>query len=145
MPHILRKEKMETNKLYSIAESRGITVDFLPLRENAAISVELEGKGFIALDKRLIGRNAAERVALAHELGHLATGAVYSVGASTETVRKNELAAHRWAIRHLVPYAELLRAVKSGEESITDLAEHFSVTEAFMEKALRFYSETKSA
>jgi Zn-dependent peptidase ImmA (M78 family) len=136
---------METNKLYSIAESHGITVDFLPLCENSAISVELEGKGFIALDKRLVGRNAAERVALAHELGHLATGAVYAVGANTETVRKNELAAHRWAIRHLVPYSELLKAVREGEESLSDLAEHFSVTEDFMERALRFYSETKSA
>ena len=136
---------METNKLYNIAESRGITVDFLPLRENPAISLELEGRGFIALDKGLVGRTAAERVALAHELGHLATGAVYSVGASAETVRKSELAAHRWAIRHLVPYCELVKAVAGGEETLSDLAETFCVTEDFMEKALRFYSENKSA
>ncbi|MEE0927874.1 MAG: ImmA/IrrE family metallo-endopeptidase [Acutalibacteraceae bacterium] len=136
---------METNKLYSIAESRGITIDFLPLCENNAISVELEGKGFIALDKRLVGRNAAERVALAHELGHLATGALYSVNAETETVRRQELSAHRWAIRHLVPYCELLSALKSGVESLSDLAERFCVTEEFMEKTIKFYSETKSA
>lgn len=142
---ILRKEKMETNRLYSIAESRGITVDFMPLSENVALSVELDGKGFIAIDKRLVGRNAAERVALAHELGHLATGATYAVGDDSGSVRRAEAAAHKWAILHLVPYGDLLAALKSGVESLSDLAEQFCVTEEFMEKTIKFYSETKSA
>ena len=136
---------METTKLFNIAEQEGITVDFLPLKENTALSVELDGKGFIALDKRLVGRTAAERVALAHELGHLATGATHGVGAATGVVQRSEQAAHRWAIETLVPYSELLSAFKLGEENVTDLAERFTVTEEFMEKALCFYRETKSA
>lgn len=145
MPLILRKEKMETTKLFNIAEQEGITVDFLSLCENIALSVELDGKGFIALDKRLVGRTAAERVALAHELGHLATGATHTVGATARQVQKSEQAAHRWAIETLVPFGELIAAIKSGEENPTELAERFTVTEEFMVKALHFYRETKSA
>ena len=136
---------METTKLFNIAEQEGITVDFLPLRENLALSVEVDGKGFIALDKRLVGRTAAERVALAHELGHLATGATHGIRATARQVQKSELAAHRWAIEVLVPFGELVAAIKSGEEGISELADRFTVTEEFMVKALHFYRETKSA
>ena len=135
---------METNKLYNIAENEGITVDFITLYENPAFSLEIGGKGFIAMDKTLVGSNAAERVALAHELGHLATGAMYSVGSDKSTVIKRERAAQRWAVNALVPYAELLKALASGEEDVERLAERFSVTEEFMQRAIKHYLETKT-
>jgi Zn-dependent peptidase ImmA (M78 family) len=76
---------------------------------------------------------------LAHELGHLATGAMYSLGADHETVKKRERAAERWAVNALVPYTELLKVLNMGVEDIAGLAERFSVTEEFMEKVIRFY------
>ena len=130
---------METSKLYNIAENNGITVDFVSLCENPALSLEYGGKGFIAIDKNLTGTPSAERVALAHELGHLATGAMYSLGADHETVKKRERAAERWAVNALVPYTELLKVLNMGVEDIAGLAERFSVTEEFMEKVIRFY------
>lgn len=136
---------METNKLYNIAENEGITVDFITLCENPAFSLEIGGKGFIAMDKALVGSNKAERVALAHELGHLATGATYAPDADGETVKKQERAAHRWAVNALVPYAELLKALAAGEEDVGTLAERFSVTEDFMQRAIKHYLETKTA
>ena len=136
---------METNKLYNIAENEGITVDFISLCENPAISLEVGGKGFIAMDKNLVGSQSAERVVLAHELGHLATGAMYSVGSDKSTVIKRERAAQRWAVNALVPYAELLKALAAGEEDLERLAERFSVTEEFMQRAIKYYLETKTA
>lgn len=136
---------METNRLYNIAEKSGITVDFLSLHENLALSLELDGKGFIALDKKLVGRTAAERVALAHELGHLATGATYQVGDDPERVRRAEAAAHKWAINTLVPFGELMKALSEGEENLSFLADRFGVTEEFMHRAIKFYRKTKSA
>ncbi len=136
---------METNKLYNIAENNGIRVDFISLCENPAFSLEIGGKGFIAMDKALAGSTAAERVALAHELGHLATGATYTPGSDLKTVKKQERAAHRWAINALVPYGELLKAVAAGEEDLTCLADRFDVTEDFMQRAIKYYLETKSA
>lgn len=136
---------METKKLYNIAESEGITVDFVALPENVALSLKLGDKGFIALDKNLVGRTAAERVALAHELGHLATGALYTPDADPKVVRRSEHMAHRWAINALVPYGELLKAIKSGEENISFLADRFGVTEDFMQSAIKHYCENQPA
>ena len=130
---------METNKLYNIAENEGITVDFISLCENSALSLEFDGKGFIAIDKNLIGTPSAERVALAHELGHLTTGAMYSPSDDSETVKKRERVAEGWAVNALVPYTELLSALSGGDEDLASLAERFSVTEEFMEKVIRFY------
>ena len=135
---------METNKLYNIAENEGITVDFISLCENPAISLEVGGKGFIAMDKNLVGSQSAERVVLAHELGHLATGAMYPMGSDQSTVCKQERVAERWAIKALVPYAELLKALAAGEEDLERLAERFSVTEEFMQRAIKHYLETKT-
>ena len=134
---------METNKLYNIAENQGITVDFISLCENPALSLELNGKGFIAIDKNLTGTPAAEKVALAHELGHLATGALYSAGADCLTVGKMERAAQKWAVNALVPYRELLKALEAGEEDLTFLAARFGVTEDFMQRAIQYYSESR--
>ncbi|MBE6781260.1 MAG: ImmA/IrrE family metallo-endopeptidase [Ruminococcaceae bacterium] len=142
---ILRNGKMEINKLYNYAEESGITVDFMPLKENLAFSLDLNGKGFIALDKGLVGRTAAERVALAHELGHLATGAVYCPSDDPKTILKNEQAAHRWAINLLVPYPKLVEALKDGDEDLSTLSDRFGVTEDFMQKVLIHYSQSKSA
>ncbi len=133
---------METKALYNIAEKSGITVDFLSLKENPALCLELGGKGFIALDKGLVGRSYAERVALAHELGHLLAGALYPVGQDQNTVLKHEQVAQRWAFKLLVPFDELLPLLKEGTDSVSELAERFEVTEEFMQKALGFYSET---
>ena len=130
---------METNKLYNIAENEGITVDFISLCENPALSLEVGGKGFIAMDKNLVGSQSAERVVLAHELGHLATGAMYSPSDDSETVKKRERVAEGWAVNALVPYTELLSALSGGDEDLASLAERFSVTEEFMEKVIRFY------
>ena len=145
MQPTLRKEKMETKILYKIAEKEDITVDFVPLSENRAFSLIIGNKGFIAMDKHLVEGSAAERVALAHELGHLQTGAVYSIHAKTDERLCCERAAQRWAIKTLVPYSELVDAAKRGQEDLPTLAEHFGVTEDFMQKAIRHYCENKIA
>lgn len=135
---------MEINTLYNIAETKGITVDFLSLKENPALCLELGGKGFIALDKGLVGRSFAERVALAHELGHILEGALYKPGEDSASVLKHEQAAQKWAIKILVPLEELIKALKEGNESLSLLAERFEVTEEFMQKALAFYSKSSA-
>ncbi len=132
---------METNKLYDMAEKGGIAVSFLPLCENAAFSVELDGKSYIAINKRLLGSEGLERVALAHELGHLRTGSLFKVGASPTHISATEKRADSWAISALIPKDALVEAMERGDEDIESLADRFCVTEEFMAKALKYYSE----
>lgn len=132
---------METSKLYDMAEQSGIAVSFLPLCENAAFSVELDGKSYIAINKHLLGSQGLERVALAHELGHLKTGSLFKVGAAPALISATEKRADGWAITALIPRHALVEAMERGDEDIESLADRFCVTEEFMSKALKYYSE----
>lgn len=142
---MLRKEKMETRKLYNIAKEEGITVDFFSLPEAKGLSLLVAGKRFIALDKGAVCGEATERVLLAHELGHHTADALYGIEAEGTLRKRKERRADRWAIERLVPYGELLDAIKQGDETVPFLADRFGVTEDFMQKALKFYYENKSA
>lgn len=132
---------METNKLYNLAEKQGITVDFFDLEQNPAVSLMLGNKGFIAMSKKLCSGSAKERVALAHEIGHHAAGAFYTAEASAAQRGKKERLADRFAIELLVPYRELMSAAADGDQSVSFLAERFEVTEDFMRKAIKYYTE----
>ena len=135
---------METLRLYRIAEKDKISVDFADLPHTKAFSITVEGKKFIAVDKNVRPESNEERVMLAHELGHLKTDALYSVDAPALYRKKIERRADVWAICHLVPLPSLRRAYKEGCESVSSLAEHFSVTEEFMQKAIKYYTDQKS-
>lgn len=130
---------METNKLYSLAETEGVTVDFINIPNTKAMVLKLYGKTFLAIDKAVRADSAEERVLLAHELGHIQTDSCYGLH-SPLTLRKFcEKKADRWAINTLVPLDALVDAYKNGNETVQSLAEIFGVTEDFMEKALEFY------
>jgi len=130
---------MEINKLYSIAESEGVTVDFINIPVAKAMALKLYGKTFLAIDKDVRSGSAEERVLLAHELGHIQTDSCYGLSSPNSARRLCERQADRWAIKALVPFGELLKAYKNGNETVQALAETFGVTEEFMQKALEFY------
>lgn len=136
---------METNKLYSIAESEGVTVDFINIPDAKAMALELYDKTFLAIDKGVRSGSAEEKVLLAHELGHIQTNACYGLHSPLSARRYCERQADRWAIKALVPLGELLDSYKSGNETIQDLADAFDVTEEFMQKALEFYCSSMQA
>ena len=132
---------METIKLYKIADNQGITVDFADMPTVQSACITIGGKKFIAMDKGVRYGSAEEKVKLAHEIGHCENEGFYFLGEQDEARKSKEKRADLWAILNLVPLKELELAVKSGKEDISLLAEHFGVTEAFMQKALQYYSE----
>ena len=135
---------METQKLYKIAERERIAVDFADLPHTRAFCIKFGGKKFIALDKNVCSESNEERVILAHELGHLKTDSLYSPDIPPLYRKRYERRADIWAINLLIPLASLRRAYKEGSETVNALAEYFSVTEEFMQKAIKYYSEKGS-
>ena len=135
---------METRKLYKLAERGGIRVDFCSLPHTRAFCINLSGKKFIAVDKSVTAESNEERVILAHELGHLKTDALYSPDTPEVYRKRYERRADSWAINHLIPLSSLRRAIKDGNESVSALADYFSVTEEFIQKAIKYYIEQKS-
>lgn len=136
---------METSRLYKIAEGKDINISFADVPKCRAFCINLGGKKYIAVDKRVAPESNEERVILAHELGHLETESLYSPDTPPLFRRRFENRADHWAITLLVPLPCLREAVKSGNESVSALAEHFSVTEEFMQKAIKYYTEKSSS
>lgn len=128
---------METNKLFSIAEKHGITVDRFSLPNNYSVSVNYSGNMFIALDNDISG--ADEKVCLAHELGHCETMSFYNIYSPFDVRGKHERRANCWAIKKLIPKSRYISALKKGYDNIYSLAEYFGVTNDFMQKAVEYY------
>ena len=130
----------QLKQLYGFAEKRGIEVCSLPLPQTGSMSLRSpQGGCYIALDPQLPSETA-ERVHLSHELGHCVTGSFYCRQAPQDLRQRHENRADKWAIRKLIPAAELDDAVAAGHTQLWDLAEYFGVTEAFMRKAVSLYT-----
>ncbi len=127
--------------LYKLAEEDGIKVMSFNLPKNKAVTVNIGDDCYIGVDPAVFGRECEERVVLAHEMGHIATGGFYDTDCSDLQRKKIEQKAEKWAIQFLVPIKLLKEAIKNGVYTTNDLAEHFSVPVSYMEKVLKYYSE----
>ncbi len=125
------------------ATSQDIDIDWLPLSSLDALSIEHKGQYAIVLDPNKIESSADENTKLAHELGHCLYGGFYSSTTPLYIREKHEYKANVWAAKFLVPWDELREAVRNGITEPWELAEYFSVTEAFIALALEYYVERK--
>lgn len=121
--------------LDSYAADRGIDVFYDEIPQSQAIAVP----GAVCLDWSLLACPAARSVFLAHELGHVETGAFYSRDASILDRRRAELRAERWAIRRLVSRSDLLAAICNGCRTPWDLSEYLNLPERVIREALSLY------
>lgn len=78
--------------------------------------------------------------ALAHEVGHCATGCTHKVSSSLDLVEKHEFKANRWAIEQYLPFEILNDAMKNGYVEPWALAEYFDLPEDFITMAIRYYT-----
>ncbi len=131
---------MNTSQLYQLAEQAQVQICYFDLPKNRSVSLQApDGCCTIGMDTQLHPQSADERVCLAHELGHCLTGSFYNIYAPLDLREKHEHRANAWAVRQLVPHAQLQNALQQGYTQIWELAEHFGVTEDFMRKALTHY------
>ncbi len=132
---------MKTETLYRLANKNNIRIDFVRLPCAKSVTVMLAGQSFIGMDSETPSGSPDEKVCLAHELGHCQTGSLYNIYSPLDIRAKHEKRADRWAISKLVPKRKLALAIKNGSSDIPYLAEHFGVTEAFIKKAIDYYTE----
>ena len=129
---------MVTNDdLYGIAERRGHVVVCESLTETPSFSLQTNKRCYIAIDQRLNVQQ--EREALAHELGHCEYGGFYNRYSKYDIRAKAERRADKWAFARLVPYGQLMQAVRHGVTDVWDLAELFDVSCEFMQRAIAYY------
>lgn len=117
----------------------GIGIYDRPLSGADALCVCGGGLEAVAVDGRRLRTEADRRCALAHELGHLRTGALYTEFSSPADVRRAEYRADVWAAQTLIPRDKLLSVLVDGATELWQIAEHFSVTEKLAAFAMNIY------
>lgn len=121
-----RGVKVYDERLFSSCEARAVVIE--------------EGQDYaIFLNTEKIYSSADELCLIAHEAGHIETGATHRVTSPMDLIERHEYRANKWAIKKLVPKDELCEAFRHGITEPWELAEHFTVTEPFMKKALAYY------
>ena len=135
-----RLKRIKTTELYRFAEKKGIEVycTELPLSVSASV-MSTSGNCYIGIDPFQIETEAEERVHLAHEIGHCERGAFYNPYSDLDIRARHELRADRWAIKNLIPFADFQQALMEGITELWELAEHFNVTDTFINKAVEYY------
>lgn len=128
-------------RLLAIASEHDIAVEWRPMRMAESLSVPLPDGSFgVALDPAKVRSDAEESCKVAHEIGHCMTGSFYNRYSGYDLREKQEHRADRWAIEQLIPVEELDLAIAEGKTELWMLADHFGVTEEFMQKAVCYYT-----
>lgn len=122
--------------LYDELNRAGVRFYHWDLDDDPACTIEINGNYGIFMDFHNIPTAAEELVTVAHEGGHVATGATHKVSSPYDLIAKHEYKADKWAVQKLIPPEALDAAVADGYTDLHALAEHFNVTEAFMKKAV---------
>ena len=122
------------------AERRGYEVDEYPCSLKS-FCVPVDGTCAIAINPEKLETRAEKKAALFHELGHCETGSFYNQYSPCDIRERHERRAQKWAIKQLIPEAELKAAVKRGCSEVWQLAEYFGVPDDFMLDAIKFYKD----
>ena len=122
--------------LYDQLNHAGVRFYHWDLDDGQASTIEMDGNYGIFMDFHNISTRAEELVAVAHEGGHVFTGATHKVSSPYDLIAKHEYKADKWAIQRLISPEALDAAVADGCTDLHSLAEHFNVTIPFMKKAV---------
>ena len=126
-------------ELYCQAYADGISVfSRYPVGELGAATIEMNGRYAVFIDDEQFGTAADELCALAHECGHVHTGATHAVASPYDLIERHEYRADRWAIHQLLPPERLQKAMGSGGEC-WQLAEELGLPQHFICKAIDLY------
>ncbi len=129
---------MTAQQLYALAALKGIETHSVACPKSKAISMEIDGYKFIGLDRSVFKSEYSERLVLAHELGHALTDSYYSDIDNPVNIKRMEHRALKKTVEMLVPKDEL-EALLNEDATVYLLAEHFSVPEEMIKKAMFIY------
>lgn len=127
-------------ELYDLFAQKGIPVYHADAVQAPAVTLCARDRYAVFLNPEYLQDSSFENGVLAHEMGHIVTGATHRVDSPTDLVERHEEQAERWAVRLMIPWRELESAVRSGKRTVWELAEHFNVPEKMVRKALDYYA-----
>ncbi len=105
-----------------------------------SVTIKAGGRFGVFLDDARIRTSAQELDAASHEWAHIVSDATYGVNAPAAVKQRAETRATRTQIERVLPYCEMLQAMKAGDTTAFALAEHFGITEELVHKAYDYYT-----
>lgn len=101
------------------------------------------GKYAVFLDFTKIRSTRLLRGVCAHELAHVATGALHKVSSPFELWERSEYRANRYMAQRFLPAEEFRQAFRDGCRELWQLAEYFELPEEDVKNALTYWSERR--
>lgn len=126
-------------ELYQKLCDAGVSFFTWDIEDKAATTIEMAGRYAVFMDFDCICTRKKELAVLAHEGGHIMTGATHRICSPYDLIAKHEYKADKWAVQEVIPKDKLDAAVAEGYTDLWDLAEKFNVPEDFMRKAICWY------
>ena len=115
--------------IYQDVRRLGVTLIPYSIGFADAATLEMDGRYGIFLDFDQFETVADFTAALAHEVGHCATGATHAVHSPFELVAQHEDRANRWHYEHYLPFSELQELAEATgwpEKTVRDALEYYT-------------------
>ncbi len=134
---------MILENLYDLAEKENIKIyDYYIDECINGMYLNYDKLNAVALNYKNIKNSKEETCILSEELGHYYMDATYNYSCIDKVlIDKQEYRAKKWSYSILIPFDKLKKALKSGIDTIYNLAEYFNVTVDYMKQAINFYED----
>ena len=129
--------------VYQDVRQLGITLILYSIGFTDAATLEMDGRYGIFLDFEQFETMADYTAALAHEVGHCATGATHAVRSPFELIARHEHRANRWHYERYLPFSYLKSLMEQGYTEPWQLAEVSGWPESTIRAALHYYTQCK--
>ena len=134
---------MELSKLYQDAQAAGARVYGYNIGFAGAATIEISAQYGIFIDYNYFSSLCDLSWAIAHEIGHCATGCTQRVSSPYDLIEKHEYKADRWAYEEYLPVIALQEAMHAGYTTPWEIAEWLDVPEAAVQNALYYWVECR--
>ena len=130
----------ELSDLVEDIQKTGADLYWYPVDFTDATTLEMDRQYAIFIDQSKYETARSLKGALAHEVGHCATGCTHKICSALDLVEKHEYAANCWAIERYLPFEVMNDAMEHGYVETWALADYFDLPEDFIIKAIRYYT-----
>lgn len=112
--------------------------------DTKGISIDLQDKKCIYINRPNIQSLDDEFRVLAHEYGHIESGAMHKLDSGLDLIGRHEYRANRKAVLEFLPVDLLIEAKEKGCKQPYEVAEYLNVPEEFVNLAYEHYKNMEA-
>lgn len=130
-------------EFYDYCINNNVDVFFFDRLPAKAVTACIHGHYGVGFNATRLDSVRELRTAMAHESGHLRTGALAKVDSPFQLIEQNEYRADADSFSRYLPPEELRAAMQAGYTEPWQLADYFDMEEDYIKKALHYWTECR--